>query len=485
MSAPNHLVNHLNPHNHDHLAHDVEFSSSPSKLEDHSGHFKPRGLNLIYPDIPSTPPTSPPTLGHQGQAEFAVPISRRSGPDIRENGFLIQPSPTPELLSQPNTPHMNVFNFTSTLTSAPMVRKTDGAAFRKGHKHAASSVSHNLFLPPTTTRTQPTLPLALPTPTFKECAQNMTTRQKIRIFVGALHILAAIMIWRESEYSLSSSALGYFVLFDALSSLVGTWGVIMANFKVWRESTLTNSYGLQRREVLLEFSLASSLLFMGIYVVKEITEHWVIRFSIGDIYPTTLSDRPAGEPSTVKFSIMLGILSTVCSMIFCNNHSRFAKYIRLPAISSLPSFFSNAFHLATLSSSIILLLAPLFGTSAEHPLDICLASVIAAQMCTFGYQLAKVLGGMLLMTYPNRDVTTCVRELSHDSNIVSIEQCEIWQPHHDICVANVFARVKGGDNAEKHARERITKIIRDNLGGGYGAGGNAKWEVTVETERVY
>ena len=83
------------------------------------------------------------------------------------------------------------------------------------------------------------------------------------------------------------------------------------------------------------------------------------------------------------------------------------------------------------------------------------------------------------MSYSGRGVKDVVREIGREPMISSIQEARFWQVHFGLCMANIKVVVRGDDIQVQKLRERITVLVRNRLGGGYGRGG-LKWEVTVQ-----
>jgi len=157
--------------------------------------------------------------------------------------------------------------------------------------------------------------------------------------------------------------------------------------------------------------------------------------------------------------------------------------MRFAALESLPSILSNPSHFLTIFCSLILLLIPLVSIHMSAWLDRALALSMALCMIAIGVRLVKTLGSMLLMSYGGKGVSDVVREIEEDAAIAGIQEARFWQVHHGLCMANLKVNVSGstiglGESGELRVRERITRLVRDRLGGGYGKGAQ-KWEVSV------
>jgi Co/Zn/Cd efflux system component len=161
------------------------------------------------------------------------------------------------------------------------------------------------------------------------------------------------------------------------------------------------------------------------------------------------------------------------------NHARIGKAMRFASLESLPSLSSNPSHFLTLSCSSILVVLPLLSIDMYLWLDKILSGTIAISMCVLGLRLVMTLGSMLLMSYSGTGVSDVMRDIELDPLVTAVEEAKFWQVHYGLCMANLRLRVSGTEEGLTRLRERITSLIRNRLGGGYGTGGS-KWEVSVE-----
>jgi len=73
-----------------------------------------------------------------------------------------------------------------------------------------------------------------------------------------------------------------------------------------------------------------------------------------------------------------------------------------------------------------------------------------------------------------------MREIAKEPMIVNVEEARFWQVHYGLCMANLKLNVRGDDVSIGKLRERLNFLIKNRLGGGYGAGKGVKWEVTTQ-----
>ncbi len=86
---------------------------------------------------------------------------------------------------------------------------------------------------------------------------------------------------------------------------------------------------------------------------------------------------------------------------------------------------------------------------------------------------------MLLMSYSGAGVADVMRDIESDPSVTAIEEARFWQVHYGLCMANLQLRVRGTEDGFQKLRERVTSLIKNRLGGGYGSGGQ-RWEVSTQ-----
>jgi Co/Zn/Cd efflux system component len=218
------------------------------------------------------------------------------------------------------------------------------------------------------------------------------------------------------------------------------------------------------------------LLFMGMDLISHNLQHF-LESSGHEPHHKHAHERVS--PGSVDFTALLAISSTLISAIGLRNHGRIGKAMRFGYIESLPSVLSNPSHFLTLSCSTLLLLLPLVSIQLYNWLDVMLSSTIAVSMCFLGVRLVKTLGSMLLMSYSGSGVSDVVRDIEADPCVFSVDDARFWQTHYGLCMANLKIRVSGSEETLVRLRERVSSLIRNRLGGGYGGGGQ-KWEISMQ-----
>jgi len=106
---------------------------------------------------------------------------------------------------------------------------------------------------------------------------------------------------------------------------------------------------------------------------------------------------------------------------------------------------------------------------------------MATAMIAIGVRLVNVLGSMLLMSYGSSNgVPKVIDEIASDPSVKEVQEARFWQAHHGLCIATLKL-VVGKDVEEARLREKVGRLVRERLGGGYGKGNAAgtRWEVSV------
>ena len=287
--------------------------------------------------------------------------------------------------------------------------------------------------------------------------------------------VAAYTLW-SAEGSLALTALSHLILFDSLGAMLCVVVDVLGNFEVWKRSSVRHPFGLERAEVLAGFAMSVLLLFMGMDLISHNLQH--VLEGMGH-EPHHLHDHERISPGDIDMAALLAIVSTVISAFGLKNHARIGKVMRFAYIDSLPSILGNPSHFLTISCSMMLLLLPLLSIKVYLWLDRALSGTIALSMCILGFRLVKTLGFMLLMSYSGSGVAEVMRDIESDPSVTAIEEARFWQVHYGLCMANLKLRVRGTEDNMARLRERVTSLIKNRLGGGYGSGGQ-RWEVSTQ-----
>lgn len=313
----------------------------------------------------------------------------------------------------------------------------------------------------------------------------MNKDQRIRCHWSICHLIIATYIFFRSEGSLATTALSHLVFFDAGSAAICVVVDVLGNFEVWRRSSIRHPFGLERAEVLAGFAMSVFLLFGGFDLVSHALKHFLE--SLGD-HEAHHAHGHDGPDRSIDLVSAAAIVSTLVSAYGLRNHARIAKLMRVSYLASLPSVLSNPFHFLTLSFSALIALLPLFSIALFTWLDRLICAVISFAMFALGMRLAVAQGLMLLMSYGgdggnNNSVSAVLREIESEPSIVGIDDAQFWQVHYGLCMANLKLSVARGcdEMLLSKLRSRISSLIQNRLGEGYGYGGSVRWEVTLQT----
>ncbi|EWC48155.1 hypothetical protein DRE_02259 [Drechslerella stenobrocha 248] len=447
---------------------------TPNRLSWNSADF--HGIDIL-----STPPqtisysysSSPTKFNGSAAQQWTRMNGYTNGATATLTTTINGPPPTPPTRSPFNFKQMPMAPSANT---GPMQQPNQ----RRGHRYKRSSISHQIFAEPKQ-RAPLAVPLSLPIPTIKEWRQSMTKEQKIRFSWGLMHFgIATYCAW-YGHGSLAMTALSHLVIYDAVSASMCVVVDVLGNFDVWSKSSVRHPFGLQRAEVLIGFAMSVLLLFMGFDLIQhsaqDLIEGWQGEESHGHAH-SHRHQRVAN--GTIDTYALLVIGATLISAFGLKNHVRIGKALRFAYISSLPSVLSNPSHFLTLSCSVLLLLLPLLSVTMYAWLDRTLSLTIAFSMVVLGFRLVKSLGSMLLMRYSGEGLADVVKAIEQDSAVTTVEEASFWQVHYSLCMANLKLHVRLSDTStEAKIRDRVTRLIKDRLGGVYGKG-KRRWDVTVE-----
>ncbi|KAK8169746.1 cation efflux family protein family [Phyllosticta citrichinensis] len=349
---------------------------------------------------------------------------------------------------------------------------------RRGHKYKHSSVSHQIFLEPTP-REPLKVPASLPLPTFAEVRSSMTPEQKLRVLWCGCHLLVGGFVKYSAQGSTAMTALSHLMFYDFVGAGVCCIADIGSNFECWRRTSLKRPFGFERFEVLAGLAMAVILLFTGFDLVSHNLQHALENSGSHEAHhahPDHSNERVSA--GSVDAAALAAIVATLISALVLKNHARISKVLRFAYLESLPSVLSNPSHFLTLSCSSLLLLLPLLSIKMYVWLDRTITATVAISMTTLGCRLMWNLGRILMMSYSGPGLESLLRMIEADPAVSNVEEAKVWQVHYGLCQANFKLRVRSLDDMAR-LRERIQSLVRNKLGGGYGAGGQ-KWEVSTQ-----
>ncbi|KAI9692082.1 MAG: Endoplasmic reticulum zinc transporter [Bogoriella megaspora] len=392
--------------------------------------------------------------------------------------------------SQPSTaglsaPNKSPFNFTPIQysaggKSAGSIGKS-GMGQRRGHRYKHSSISHQIFLEPAP-KAPLQLPASLPLPTPRECWKSMSREQTSRLAWCFCHLFIAGYVQWNAASSLSLTSLSRLLFFDAVGAFICVGVDVWSNFEVWKRTSIRHPFGLERADVLAGFGMAILLAFMGLDLISHGAQHALENQGGHEAHRSHSHGRVSA--GAVDADVALSIIATLVSALGLGNHKRIGRSVRIDAIKSLPGLMKNPSHALTLSVSTALLILPLLSVQMYGWLDGGISLVVAAAMCFLGARLGVSLGSVLLMSYrdPEKKLADVLRAIESDPAVSKVEESGFWQVHYGLRMANLKLRCRrAGMNDEGIARlrERVSNVVKNELGGVYGGGG-AKWEVSTQ-----
>lgn len=252
------------------------------------------------------------------------------------------------------------------------------------------------------------------------------------------------------------------------------------NFEAWKRPSIRNPFGLQRSEVVAGLGMSVGLLFMGLDLISHSMTHALE--NQGSHTPHHAHSHEHLSPGSIDLAAVAAIASTLVSALILKNHARIGKVMNRGYLAALPSLLSNPSHFLTLSCSALLLVLPLLSIQLYVAVDGALALVVAVAMITLGWRQGWTLGKILMMSYQGPGVEDVLRDLNADPSISGVDEAKFWQVHYNLCQANLKLRIgKGKMDDAARLRERVEKLIRTCLGGGWGSGSQGvKWEVSIQ-----
>lgn len=448
----------------------------------HYPFYDPKRLSPVAPTFQNRDSLLVPGMAHSMDDDFSS-----------ENAAPIE-------ITAPSSNAPNPFNFQTQVISTSPVKPSVGQ--RRGHKYKHSSISaqHQIFQEPPV-RAPLALPRDLPVPTLGETWKSMSKDQRHRLYWCLCHGLVAIWLFLSAHGSLTMTALSHLVFFDVGSALICVAVEVLGNFEVWKRSSIRYPFGLERAEVLAGFAMSIFLIFGGFDLVSHNVKHVLEGHGGHEDHGASQGghahehDEPRVAMGSVDIVSLAAIAATLISAFGLRNHARISRAMRVSYLASLPSILSNPFHFLTLSVSSLLVLLPLFSIHLHIMLDSVICGLIAIAMFGLGLRLAIAQGLMLLMSYGGRSgssstrgrykefgVSDVLREIETEPSIERVEDAQFWQVHYGLCMANLKVTVaKGCDDATlSRMRTRISNLIQNRLGEGYGRGGSLKWEVSLQ-----
>lgn len=424
-----------------------------------------RNLSVFFPRPGALPPS---TIAEDGSQEIEFPT---------EAPISTIPSARPAVA---RTPLGAGFKFgakpppDATNGLPPLSPLPNRTTSRRGHHHK-HSLSHNFFSflepgsqppPSSAPSTSPITPFASNVNTAPQtpngdfvlhAAPKATSPAVARLAAVSVFILGGwLWIAGQQHGSLSSAAMGYWVVFDAFG--VGL-SRLLPN---WLESSGMNdrhrrSYGNARVETVAYFASAIYLLFAAVYVCKESVEHILLSAGGQAHHHHGDGDHDGEGVSFPLYLILASSLSTVVTNIYFESHQKFVGLVghRFPPYSamlraflsgkSVPSLLPPTGTVSILLSTpytafpllcfITILLFTVLPLEYQKMADLILAFEIAAVTGVLAYQASVTLGVVLLQTSPSRGLPggkmesflRVMREIERHPQVFHLPAPHIWQ----------------------------------------------------------
>lgn len=352
------------------------------------------------------------------------------------------------LAPRTGSPVRNPFNFESKIVSASPVKPSQ----RRGHRYKHSSVSLNFFQEPEARAPLP-IPVSLAVPTFKECYQSVTKTQMVRFGWCLIRFLSALLLYSSDHGALQSAeALAHLVAYDAVVDTLVVGVGVWSNFEVWKRSSLRLPFALQRVEILVSFSLAICLVFVGGHMASHTIQE--VAYLFYDEGPHRgHHHHHSTDPSAfsgVLASVVVSLVVTLVSLVVAEGVS----------VGSM--WEDHSFSCITALFGIAVLVV---GVLNNWLIDFLLMPTMAVTMVYFGWQTSKHLGGMLVMSYggPNRP-DLIQSAIATDERIANVSEVSLWQVHHDLWLASIKLSLTGRANSsgsQPAVRELATGIVEN------------------------
>lgn len=395
-------------------------------------------------------------------------------------------------------------------------------AHRKGHKYKHSSVLMNLFQePPPALQNLHTLqPLAIPdlfpVPTLREVMALISGSQRAKLVWLAAHVvlLGVVFVVGARVAMPLLLTLAHLVFYDALALVVVVFVEIMSNFEVWGSSSIQYPFGLGRLEVLVGFALSTLLVMVGVDLISHLVEEFVIGMAFHDASGEVehLSHHIHGSPGAaapLHWGYELVLAVTVAMTLVLSNyilvHDRIRRMIALAqeaqALTARREWAPVAFmrryydtvsryptHLLTLLYAVFLMAAPVLPVGNDVDVNEATTLVVASLLCYNGLQLAKSLGGILLLSYPHLDYRYFVLKLRILDRVEQLDCFKLtWMVdrlfvakfNYELYVVGLRIVMRGGSSEmESEVRFEVGRVVRDCVGLREG-----KIEITIDIDR--
>ncbi|RLV91397.1 Protein ZRG17 [Spathaspora sp. JA1] len=479
--------------------------------------------NLISEDGTDNPIYTPRNRNSMTFEPFSYtpppPPAQRSTSPVR---MPVQRSTSPVRLAPPvNSP----FNFKPQEVQLATPSQSLKPAHRKGHKYKHSSVSMNFFQEPPpsieTTQAIPGISDHFIVPTFKETINSLTHTQKLRLTWSGFHVAVSLLIFMVGfHYKLPAlSTLSHLVFYDSLGSIIIVVVDIMSNFDVWNKSSITFPFGLGRIEVLAGFALSSWLIMVAFDLYSHLIEEAIFLLVDSDVdHGASHHVHPevGGSSNWVVYQAVLILTLVVClvssnyilgfdrisEMMNKSDQPQVGKGLSIDSSQQTSKFKNiltawrkNPTNVVTITYTIFLSVSVIIPTSLTSDLAMDINEIgtllLATFLCFNGWKLVKLLGGILLCSFPYSDheyylirskIINTIEQSDWFKSGYHIDRLFITKFNYRVVVVGMKINMIGFDvDEEVRVRFEINRIITREL---EKLEGKIDHEITIDIDRV-
>ncbi|KAF8064852.1 hypothetical protein FPV67DRAFT_1419729 [Lyophyllum atratum] len=296
--------------------------------------------------------------------------------------------------------------------------------------------------------------------------------QRGALAVGLAQFILGAWLWVSGQQigSLSTTGLGYWVVFDAFG--VGLGGVVPRwlqgqgpNTDGGKKSSIRRSYGNAPVQTVLMFAQAVYLMFSSVYVCKETVEHLLLSAGGNGGGAEGGHHHHRGDEDDlgvvgIEFPIVLAfltILSLLGTALLYDNHAKLLDVTgsRIPSLRTLirslgrsgskmrdsqevgrTGVMGNPYVVSPLVFAGCIVLVGVCVPGTHHrTCDLLLAGLITVVTFNLAYRACTVLGSVLLMTAPARGAKggrmeaflRAMREVERHPQVLHLPAPHMWQ----------------------------------------------------------
>ncbi|KTW29692.1 hypothetical protein T552_00900 [Pneumocystis carinii B80] len=295
---------------------------------------------------------------------------------------------------------------------------------------------------------------------IRSILKNTSKKQKNCLILCFCHFIIAFLIWNFKYAPFSLTTLGSIIIYDAINMLFIFFLNIYEKYEAWHENTIKHPFGLKRLEVLGKFSMAIFSLYMSINSFKNIMEHSII-----DLFSErNILKRSEFSQMTWTFSFMVIVISiiiTTISAIYFNNRFYLTKGIF--SLSTVFPALLDLFYLKSIIPLFIFLFMILVSPSTINTFDKYMSLLFEIPMCILRYIVIKKSVGILILSFPEENLQTCIKELEKETLIHSVKLAYILQPYFSFYIASFNISTKCDESMNFKIQEFINNILYRNF----------------------